>query len=122
MDFDLIREQLQLKLDIVAKGLTRLGMRASPAYSLEVLDLFYTFYSPAQAKLQPLTDHALQMVHTALIQKGSLTMPNKLLRSILEPIKKQRQAHSEEAKRNERRVWRTRRNRCTVLCRFGRRY
>lgn len=71
MDLDLIREQLQLKLDIVAKGLTRLGMRSSQLTSLEVLDLFYSFYSPAQAKLQPLTDHALQMVHTAMVQKGN---------------------------------------------------
>jgi hypothetical protein len=72
MDFDVIREQLQIKLDIVAKGLTRLGMRAGQLTSLEVLDLFYSFYSPAQAKIQPLTDHALQMVHTALIQKGEV--------------------------------------------------
>ena len=71
MDFELIREQLQLRLDIVAKGLTRLGMRASQLTSLEVLDMFYSFYSPAQAKLQPLTDQALQMVHTALVQKGN---------------------------------------------------
>ncbi|HSX28487.1 MAG TPA: hypothetical protein VLF60_03500 [Candidatus Saccharimonadales bacterium] len=71
MDFDVIREQLQLKLDIVGKGLTRLGMRTGQLTNLEVLDLFYGFYSPAQAKLQPLTDHALQMVHTALVQRGN---------------------------------------------------
>ena len=69
-DFELVKEQLKLRLDIVLKGLARLGMHARQLDSLEVLDLFYSFYSPTQAKLQPLTEHALQMIHTALIEKG----------------------------------------------------
>ncbi len=69
-DFELIREQLNLKLDIVAKGMARLGMHTQQLGSLEVLDLFYSFYSPAQAKLQPLTEQALRLIHTALIEKG----------------------------------------------------
>ena len=69
-DFDLIREQLNLKLDIVAKGMTRLGMHSDQLTSLEALDLFYSFYSPAQAKIQPLTEHALQVIRTALVEKG----------------------------------------------------
>lgn len=71
VDFELVEEQLNLTLDIVAKGITRLGMGARKLSSFEVLDLFYTFYSPAQAKLQPLTDQALQMIHTALT-KGDM--------------------------------------------------
>ena len=63
-------EQLNLKLDIVAKGMTRLGMHSDQLTSLEALDLFYSFYSPAQAKIQPLTEQALQMIRTALIEKG----------------------------------------------------
>ena len=69
-DFDLIEEQLKIKLDIVSKGMSRLGMYTDQLDSLEVLDLFYSFYSPSQAKLQPLTEQALQMIHAALIQKG----------------------------------------------------
>lgn len=69
-DFDIVREQLNLKLDIVSKGMTRLGMQSEQLSSLEALDLFYSFYSPAQAKLQPLTEHALQAIRTALIEKG----------------------------------------------------
>ena len=69
-DFDLIREQLNLKLDIVAKGITRLGMHSDQLTSLEALDLFYSFYSPAQAKIQPLTEQALQIIRTALVEKG----------------------------------------------------
>lgn len=70
VDFDLVSEQLKIQLDIVAKGLGRLGMHADQLDSLEVLDLFYSFYSPTQAKIQPLTEQALQIIHTALIQKG----------------------------------------------------
>jgi hypothetical protein len=71
VDFELVEEQLNLTLDIVAKGMTRLGMHARQLGSLEVLDLFYSFYSPTQAKLQPLTEQALQMIHTALA-KGDI--------------------------------------------------
>lgn len=70
-DFDLVREQLQLKLDIVAKGMTRLGMRTKSLDNLELLELFYSFYSPVQAKIQPLTEQALQLIHTALVEKES---------------------------------------------------
>ncbi len=69
-DFELIKEQLNQKVDIVSKGMTRLGMHTKQLSSLEVLDLFYSFYNPAQAKIQPLTEQALQLIHTALIEKG----------------------------------------------------
>jgi len=69
-DFELIQEQLNLKLDIVAKGMMRIGMHTKELSSLEMLDLFYSFYSPAQAKIQPLTEHALQLIHTALVERG----------------------------------------------------
>ena len=70
-DFDLIREQLKLRIDIITKGIARLGMRADQLDSLEVLDLFYSFYSPTQAKIQPLAERALQTIHTALMRDGS---------------------------------------------------
>lgn len=69
-DFELIKEQLNLKLDIVAKGMTRIGMHTKQLSSLEMLDLFYSFYNPVQAKIQPLTEQTLQLIHTALIEKG----------------------------------------------------
>lgn len=67
-DLEAVEEQLNLKLDIVAKGLARLGMHARELPSLEILDLFYSFYSPEQAKLQPLTEQALQLIHTTYIK------------------------------------------------------
>lgn len=69
-DFELVQEQMKLKSDIVAKGMNRIGIHTKELSSLETLDLFYSFYSPTQAKIQPLTEHALQMIHTALLEKG----------------------------------------------------
>jgi hypothetical protein len=71
LDFDLVKEQIGITIDIVTKGLARLGMQARELSSLEVLDLFYSFYTPQQAKIQPLTDQALQLVHSSFIEEGA---------------------------------------------------
>ena len=68
-DFDIVYEQLKIRLDIIAKGMARIGMHTNQLDSLEVLDLFYSFYSPVQSKMQPLTEQALQIIHTALTEK-----------------------------------------------------
>ncbi|HSX35951.1 MAG TPA: TraC family protein [Patescibacteria group bacterium] len=57
-----IKEQLAMSADLVSKGLARLGIQTRQLDSLEVLDLFYSFYSPGQAKRQPLTNQTLQMI------------------------------------------------------------
>lgn len=69
LDFDSIREQLELRTDIVRKGLARLGIQSRQLSSLEVLDLFYSFYNPEQAKIQPLTQQALELLHTSYVQR-----------------------------------------------------
>lgn len=69
-DFDMVKEQIGLSSDVVAKGLGRLGIQTRELSSLELLDIFYSFYSPKQAKTQPLTAQALQLVHSTFIQKG----------------------------------------------------
>lgn len=61
-DFGLIKEQLGTNADIVTKGLARLGMQAKPLDSLELLDLFYGFYSAGQAKRQPLKKQIMQLL------------------------------------------------------------
>jgi len=76
VDFTIAKEQLGQTVDIVAKGMMRLGMHARQLSSLEVLDLFYSFYNPSQAKLQPLTDRAMQMIHTALVKRGDKNEKN----------------------------------------------
>jgi type IV secretory pathway VirB4 component len=66
-DFDVIKEQLALHVDIVAKGLARLGMHARRLDSLELLDLFYSFYSPTGAKRQPLRQQTMQLMTEAVL-------------------------------------------------------
>jgi hypothetical protein len=63
------KEQLSLNADIVAKGLMRLGMQSRQLNSLEILDLFQTFYNPAQAKRQPITDQVVQLLSSAYVRK-----------------------------------------------------
>lgn len=70
LDFEMVKEQLNLTMDIVSKGLGRLGLQSRQLTDLEVLDLFYSFYSPEQAKIQPLTEQALRLVHSSYIEKG----------------------------------------------------
>jgi|SRR3989344_476068 len=66
-DFTVVQEQLKLSADIVAKGLSKLGVRSRQLTSLEILDLFYSFYSPESAKRQPLTDQTMQLLKEAFI-------------------------------------------------------
>jgi type IV secretory pathway VirB4 component len=66
-EFDLIYEQLSLSADIVTKGLARLGIRTQQLSSLEILDLFYSFYNPGQAKRQPITDHTMQLLKEVFV-------------------------------------------------------
>ena len=61
-DFKLIKEHLLLNQDIVIKGLEKLGMKAKPLSSLEILDLFYSFYNPKHAKTQPITQATMQVL------------------------------------------------------------
>lgn len=62
-DFPLVREQLHLEQEIIIKGLEKLGMTARPLSSLEILELFYGFYRPEQAKIQPLTQELIKHTH-----------------------------------------------------------
>jgi hypothetical protein len=70
LDFELVKEQLSIKIDIVSKGLARLGVHTRELSTLEILDLFYSFYSPEQSKRQPLTEQAVHLVHTSYVKRG----------------------------------------------------
>ena len=59
-DLGLVKEQLNLTKDLVTKGLEKLGMRAKRLDSLELLDLFYSFYNPNQIKTQELTGETIR--------------------------------------------------------------
>ncbi|MEP7205193.1 MAG: hypothetical protein ABI716_03305 [Candidatus Saccharibacteria bacterium] len=63
----LVREQLDLSAAIVRKGLARLGVHSRQLGSLEVLDLFYEFYSPSSSKRQSLTEQTIQLFSEAVL-------------------------------------------------------
>jgi hypothetical protein len=69
VDFSFVKEQIGLSIDIVSKGLNRIGMKSRELTSLEVLNLFYSFYNPAQAKLQPLANQAMWLLGDQYISK-----------------------------------------------------
>lgn len=60
--FPMIAEQMNLQRDIVLRGLEKLGMKARVLESLELLDLFYSFYNPVQSKTQELRGHTIEML------------------------------------------------------------
>lgn len=61
-DFNLIKEKINLNRDIVLRGLEKLGMKARTLDSLELLDLFYSFYNPSESKTQELKGHTIQVL------------------------------------------------------------
>jgi len=61
-EYSVIREHMYLQRDLVARGLEKLGMKARILDSLEVLDLFYSFYNPNQIKTQELKGHTIEML------------------------------------------------------------
>ncbi len=61
-DFRLITEQINLNRDIVQRGLEKLGMKARQLNSLEILDLFYSFYNPGQVKTMALKGETINML------------------------------------------------------------
>lgn len=63
-DFKLIKEQIHLSRDIVLKGLEKLGMKAKNLDSLELLNLFYSFYNPDQIKTQELKGDTIERMIT----------------------------------------------------------
>lgn len=59
-DWQLIKEHLNLNVDIITKGLERMQMKAKPLTSLEIINLFYAFYNFDSMKTQPLTHKSLE--------------------------------------------------------------
>lgn len=61
-DWKLIKEHLNLNRDIVIKGLERMQMKAKTLSSLEIINLFYSFYNPESVKTQAVTKEALSVL------------------------------------------------------------
>lgn len=63
-DWNVIKEHLNLNRDIVVKGLERMQMKAKTLSSLEVINLFYTFYNPESVKTQAISKETLSALFT----------------------------------------------------------
>ena len=61
-DFYFAKEQLIQARDLVVKGLERMGMKARQIESLEILDLFYSFYNKSQIKTQELQGQTIELL------------------------------------------------------------
>ncbi len=61
-DWKLIKEHLNLEKDIIVKGLERIQMKARTLTSLEILNLFYSFYNLESLKTQEITEKTLKML------------------------------------------------------------
>lgn len=70
-EFEEAKEQLKLNADLFSKGLMRLGMHTRRLDSLEILDLFHSFYNPAQAKRQPISDRVVQLLNSSYIRRSA---------------------------------------------------
>ena len=66
-DFKIIKEQLYLTRDIVSRGLEKIGMKVRSLNSLELLDLFYTFYNSSQIKTQPLKEQVVELTNCTYV-------------------------------------------------------
>lgn len=58
-DWKVIKEHLNLNQDIVIKGLERMQMKAKQLTSIEIINLFYSFYNPETVKTQAITKETL---------------------------------------------------------------
>lgn len=70
-EFDAAKELLIQHGDMVSKGLARLGIQSRQLESLEVLDLFHSFYNPSEAKQQPITEQVARTLNNSYMRRVS---------------------------------------------------
>jgi hypothetical protein len=66
--YDEASAQLALNGELVRKSFMRLGMQSRMLDSLEVLDLFHSFYNPSEAKHQPLSEQVTRLINSTFTQ------------------------------------------------------
>ena len=65
-----IKDQLNLRAEIASRSLSRVGIFCKELSSIEIMDLFYSFYSPEKAKIQPISELALEIMNSQFISKA----------------------------------------------------
>ncbi len=61
-DENIIKEQLNLKCDLIQKGLLKLGIQSKRLKSLEITELIYSYFNPEKAKTQPITERTINLL------------------------------------------------------------
>lgn len=54
-EFNLVKKQLALRVDLIQKNLKKLNIISHVLDSLSIIELFYSFYNPIKSKLQPIS-------------------------------------------------------------------
>lgn len=66
VSFENACQQLKLNCNLIAKNLARLDLYLIRLKTLELIDLFYEFYSPNRSKRQPFSEETLRLVYEAI--------------------------------------------------------
>ena len=60
--WSVIKDKIRYQCGDIAAGLSRLGITSRALSSVEVLELFNSFYNPERAKLQPITNATMDLI------------------------------------------------------------
>ena len=66
-----IKQQLDIKLDYLKRNLNNVGIEIKKLDSLELIDLFHSFYSPHSNKYQPISHESLLALNNEYIRRGN---------------------------------------------------
>lgn len=75
-DFQLFKEELSQRVQLVTGGLNQIGVRSIPLNTQELIDLYYMSYNPDQAQNQKLIDAG--QLQTAAVTQGVGDAPTQL--------------------------------------------
>lgn len=68
-EFNLVKKQLELRIELIQKNLKKLNIISFPLDSLAIIDLFYSFYNPIKAKIQPIILDQFNIQDTPISKK-----------------------------------------------------
>lgn len=69
-DFENVKQQLKLRTDLIIKNLAKLNVSSKLLNSLEIIDLFYSFYNSSEARLHPITSvNQLGEIQSLIIER-----------------------------------------------------
>lgn len=68
-DFSIIKDLNNINIDLITKNLNKIGIHTKPLDSLEIIDLFYSFYSPNKSKNQPISEISLMAIDEEYIRR-----------------------------------------------------